>query len=47
MEASVGSVSSSLVFFFFGGGVKTVKKMCTSAPNHITRKTWVLGAHVF
>ncbi len=42
VEASVVSVSSSLVFLG-----NSVKKMCTSAPSHITMKTRILGAHIF
>ncbi len=41
VEASVDSVSSSLVFFG-----NSVEKMCSSALYHITIKTRILGAQV-
>ncbi len=42
VEASIVSVSSSLVFFYL---FYSAQKMCTSAPYRITMKTRILGAH--
>ncbi len=47
VEASVVLVSSSLVYFFLGGGGDFVQKRCTSALYHITMKTQILGAQIY